>query len=65
MNDFDLSDIERICCNCKFEGQDYSCLSKEREFDIINNCKKESSEYCAYFKYQDWMLKKFKKNKEE
>ena len=36
MNDFDLSDIERICCNCKFEGQDYSCLSKEREFDIIH-----------------------------
>ena len=42
INNFDLSDdIEEICCNCKYEGNNFTCLSDERINDIKNNCEKE------------------------
>ena len=53
-----LDDIAMICCNCRYEYGDYQCNCEERINDIKNGTEKDCSQYCVYFKEQDWITKR-------
>ena len=57
IDEFDPFDVAMICCNCKYEGENYTCKCEQRITDIRNGNEKDCSQYCVYFKQQDWITR--------